>query len=193
MIAFIKNHKTITILLTILVVLMIVNKFITQEKTQNTKSQNLTQPTEKPPSFKDVVPGKSTKEEVIAKLGNPVKEETGKNLLEFKSTAPGKPHQILLEGDKVSLIKETVTLEDKKTVNDIKKVYGEPKYVLYGPRYIAGFHLFVYPEKGIAYIGQEQSGVLLEVWYFYPTTLEEFIKKFAPDYSKTPPPQEGIY
>ncbi|OGM03887.1 hypothetical protein A2715_03840 [Candidatus Woesebacteria bacterium RIFCSPHIGHO2_01_FULL_39_32] len=184
MIQFIKTHKTIVILLAILFSLIIIDKIFLQKESEEPVENK---PLEQLTNFKNISPGTSTKAEVIEKLGTPLKEDQSGNLLQFKSSAPGKPHEILFEEDKVTLIKETVYISDQKTINDIKKNFGEPKDVLYGPRYIAGFNLYVYPEKGVAYIGQEESGVLLEVWYFPTNTLEIFNSKFASEYSKTPP------
>ena len=189
MLTFIKKNKTSAILISILLVLIFVNR-LTREKPETPVE---TEPVKKQANYQNLTPGTSTKDQTIEKLGNPVKEEGNGTILKFTSSAQGKPHEVLMEENIVFLIIETVTLNDQKTVSDVKKEFGEPKDVLYGPRYTAGFNLYVYPKNGIAYVGQNESDVLLEVWYFPPTTLEDFNMRFAPKYTETPPSQEGLY
>jgi len=135
--------------------------------------------------YQKIVPGVSSKNEVISQLGTPLIEEG--NTIEYKSSSPNFNHQIIFDQEKVSFVKEIVTLKEKDTkkTQDIIKVYGEPKKMLYGPDAEAGFYLFVYPENGIAYIGHPESGMLLEIWHFPSTDTENFISKYAQGYSET--------
>ena len=136
-------------------------------------------------NYQSLTPGTSTKEDVLDKLGKPVAEEENGGILNYSSSSSERPHQVVLEENNIKLIKEIVTLRDEKKTIDIQNVYGKPKNVLYGDRSSAGFHLFIYPENGIAYIGQAESGLLLEVWYFPPTTFELFKTTYASEYSLT--------
>src|SRR3989344_5039510 len=111
----------------------------------------------------------------------------------YQNPTPGKPHEVVIKENNILLIKETITINDDKKVNDIKKEFGEPKKILFGPGYTSEFYLSVYPENGIAYIGQDASGVLLEVWYFTPTNINDFIINYAPNYTRTPPSHESGY
>src|SRR3989344_4189570 len=163
---FISKNKLLVILLIILIISFILNLLL---KKSPEKKEGLT-PKQNQATYQSLVPGTSTKEDVLNKLGEPAKEEEA-GLIEFKSSSSERLHQVTLEGNIVKLIKETVTLKDEKKINDIQKEFGKPRNVLYGDRSSAGFHLFVYPDKGIAYIGQPESDLLLEVWYFPPTTL----------------------
>lgn len=139
--------------------------------------------------YQDIAPGTSSKSDVINKLGEPVSESD--NTLKYKSSAKVKTNDVVLEGDTVKLIKEVVTLDDNKNISDLKSQYGEPEYMLYGPRQEAGFYLYAYPDKGIAYIGSQDQTTLLEIWYFAPTTIDDFKKNIAPNYSDTP--SSGYY
>lgn len=134
--------------------------------------------------FQKIIPGVSSKDDVISLLGTPLVERG--NTIEYKSSSPNFNHQVIFDQEKVSFVKEIVTLKEKDTkkAQDIIKIYGEPKKMLYGPDAEAGFYLFVYPESGVAYIGHPESGMLLEIWYFPPTTTEDFINKYAQGYSE---------
>lgn len=135
--------------------------------------------------YQKILPGVSSKTDVISLLGAPLTEE--ENTIEYKSSSPNFNHQITFDQEKVSFVKEIVTLKEKssKKAQDIIKASGEPKNMLYGPDAEAGFYLFVYPEDGVAYIGHPESGMLLEIWHFPPTDIESFINKYAQDYSET--------
>lgn len=93
--------------------------------------------------------------------------------------------EISFVDDKVVFIKEIVTTKDGKTADDITSQYGTAPHFLYGPASVNGFNLYVYPDKGIAYVGHVAEPVILEVWYFQPISLEEFQRRWAPNYSKT--------
>lgn len=139
-------------------------------------------------TFKSLVPGKSTKEEILDALGTPKKEDVvnqNKTLLEYDSDSSVYNNQITVDNGVVDIIKEIVTLKNPKYSQEIKKVYGEPKYFLYGSDSYAGFNLYIYPENGIAYLGNPHTGLLLEIWYFPPTTFEVFKEKYATGYSET--------
>ena len=139
-------------------------------------------------SFKSLVPGESTEEDVIDLLGNPKIEGVDRDnghLLEFDSDSSVYNNQITLDNGVVDIIKEIVTLKNPKYADGIKRFYGEPKYVLYGSDSYAGFNLYVYAESGVAYLGNPDSGLLLQIWYFPSTTYEMFKEKYASEYSET--------
>ena len=135
--------------------------------------------------FNSLIPGQNTKSEALETLGNPLNNEESATL-DFESSNPNLFHQIITENEKITFIKEVIAPSDGKTTLDINSLYGDARYVLYGPESIHGFNLYIYPNKGIAYIGHLKEPVLLEVWYFQPTTFENFKAKWATGYSNTP-------
>lgn len=135
-------------------------------------------------SYDTLVPGFSSKSDAIEKLGAPLNGPDSPSL-EFKSSNPNLPHEVIIANDKVVFIKEIIKVEGGKTSNDIIELYGEALKVLYGPDSIHGFNLYVYPDKGIAYLGHIKEPLLLEIWYFQPTTLQEFKAKWASGYSES--------
>lgn len=134
-------------------------------------------------SYKELAPGASTRADLERVLG-PVIDQTEEGLLLFKSTNPNLPHEVVMSEDTVAFIKEAVTAQDKKTSDEITQKYGAAPYVLYGPGSMSGFNLYVYPDKGIAYLGHSKEAVLLEVWYFQPTSIDNFKSRWAKEYSE---------
>jgi len=137
-------------------------------------------------SYKTLTPGISSKSDAIKEFGAPINGE-GSSALLFGSDNPNFPHQVALQEDKVEFIKQIITAKDKENANEIKALYGDPPYILYGEYSASGFNLYVYPDKGIAYIGHPKEGILLEIWYFTPTTIEDFRSKWAKNYYDSPP------
>ena len=182
MITFFNKHKYLLVFICLLIIVLIYF-FLRQNESSK---QEIIESQQNQAKYESLAPGKSTKEDVINKLGDPLKDNQNDTQFEFESSSTERPHKVTLEENVVKLIKETVTLNDKKGIPDIQNEFGETTHILYGDRSSAGFHLFVYPENGIAYIGQTQSGLLLEVWYFPPTTFEEFKSNYAPGYTLTP-------
>jgi len=105
----------------------------------------------------------------------------------FDSSNPNKNNEVVYKNDKLILTREIVAPKDNKNSSEITIKYGATNNVLYGPDAAAGFYLFVYPDKGIAFVGNPNSGDMLEKWYFEPTTIEEFKKLFATEYSDEKP------
>lgn len=135
-------------------------------------------------SFRSLVPSLSSKKEAVETLGTPL-NNIESDTLSFKSNNPNLPHQVVVPDETVLFIKEVVSLADKKTTEDITGVYGETPYILFGPDSVNGFNLYVYPDKGLAYLGHVEEPVLLEIWYFQPTTIEDFQVRWAKGYSTT--------
>ncbi len=137
--------------------------------------------------WKNFQPGKTTKSEVVNQLGEP-KTETkinGNILDSFSSESPVRLHQVIFDNQNVSQVfKKIMTANDKATPKDIIQIYGDTTNILYGIDAINGIYLYVYPDKGIAYVGNNQSNTLFEIWYFTPTSLDNFMKNWASDYSK---------
>lgn len=135
--------------------------------------------------YKGIIPGTSSKEDVIEALGTPIIENKVEKYdqLEFKSDNPNYNNETLIEEDKVVFIKKIVVKNENIMAQEIKSKYGEPTNILYSHKSSIGINLYVYPEKGIAYIAHGASGILYEIWYFVPTTIGDFKQKWASNYS----------
>lgn len=177
----VKDHKYGAIILVLLGAIIIFSAFLSSPKKATPAPSVI--------NFDSITPGKSTPDDVKKILGDPLKETQGNgfNLFDYKSTSPTRNNQVYYTNGTAQLIKEIVSYKDPKQISDVTKKYGSPTDILYGPDSPGGFYLFVNSEKGIAYLGNPNSGTLLEIWYFTPSDLETFIKTWATNYSKIPP------
>lgn len=183
MINYIKNHK---LLLAILSLVVIGSFFFFYIQKNNNKTNTI-------PNYNQIVPGSTTKEQVIGKLGKPIEEKqiSSGELLTFKSDKTERPDEYYFQNGVNNLVKEIIPYNDNRKIDEIRNVYGNADLVLYGDGSVAGFYLFVYLKRGIAYIGNTTSGNLLEIWYFTPINEHDFIQNWASSYSKTQPSPEA--
>jgi hypothetical protein len=169
------NKKSFIIIL--LVGIAILTIYFIFSKRSTPPAQNTTAP-----SFQSIEAGINTPKDVVAKLGEPLSSST-ESLLEYKSKNPNLNNSFTIENNKVVFIREIIGETEAKTSTDIIAQYGGPEYVLFGPNSVNGFNLYVYPKIGLAYIGHVTDPALLQIWYFEPMSLDQFISKWASDYS----------
>lgn len=169
------------------VAFIIFNVYISSKKSKNISPLGQPTPTTRVPvDLSQITPGKSTRADLINKLGQPnkVTQTTNSETLFYNSTSRTRDSQITISQDVVVLIKEMLTYSDQKKASDIEKVYGLSTYSLFGPDYAGGNKLYIYPSKGIAYLGDPKFDTIDEIWYFEPTTIDIFKQKFAPNYTE---------
>ncbi len=178
MLNFIKSHKILSLIIVLVIFVLGVIVLIPKKQKPSTI-----------PAYNSTIPGTTTKDQVISKLGKPLEEKQNGSgeLLTFDSGKTIRPDEYYFQNDVNELVKEIIPYNDNRKIDDIRKIYGNANLVLYGEGSVGGFYLFVYLDKGVAYIGNPNSGNLLEVWYFTPVSESVFISKFASNYSKTQP------
>lgn len=179
--SFFTKHKYLSVLILFIAAVVFFIFYL------GSKRPPVTQPNQI--NFESITPGKSTTSDVNKVLGTPISQTqvNGYDLSDYKSTSPTRNNQVYYTNGTAQLIKEIVSFKDLKKVSDVTKKYGTPTNILYGPDTVSGFYLFVYLDKGIAYLGNPNTGDLLEIWYFSPMSLDNFISTWAQDYSKNPP------
>lgn len=152
-----------------------------------TKISSSPTPSSQVASFRSITPGVSTETDLKTLLGTPIKTTVDKNqnIDEFKSTSELRRHIAIVQSGKVIFFKEIVSAYDKTTAKDIINIYSVAPNILFNKLPNSTFNLYVYPSNGIAYIGHI-DGTLLEIWYFQPTTIDDFTSKWGQDYSTSP-------
>ena len=138
--------------------------------------------------YMGLTPGSSSRSDVLDQNGTPLSENRSgdTSILEYKSQSnPNFNNEFQLRSNQLVFVKQHVTVQDNISISDIVKKYGNYQNVLYGSKSQNGFDLYIYPDKGIAYVGHQQAGIVLEIWYFQPTNLQTFMSTFAKDYSAT--------
>jgi hypothetical protein len=141
-------------------------------------------PTSYPSPYHGLVPGVSTEQNVIDSLGSPLKKDVGANssTLVFSSKINSLPVSVdVAKTGVVYRINEPVGLATR--YQDVTKDLGKPNLVLYGPLQRAGFSLFVFLDKGVAFLANLQTQEVKERLYFQPTSQELFLQTVAPGMS----------
>lgn len=181
------KHKKI-VLLTIISLSFLIFIVI---KINNQKSVVIQEiPTSSPVSgivdFNEIIPGKTSLDRINELLGKPLSSTTSGdlNISNYKSTNQYRNHKVYSKDGLAELVVEEI-INKNKTVKDIQKIYGVAPVSLFSKSPSSAFKLYVYSDKGIAYLGH-QDGTILEIWYFIPTTVDDFITKWGSDYSKEP-------
>ena len=178
------SRKTKIIFFIILVLISII--FYTNKKGQNREETINRTPSEV--VYKDLIVGKSTKENVYNKFGEPESEmiDGEKEILEFRSNNPNFNNELKFKSGTLIFAKEIIAPIDKIDIKKIQQQYGEEDTILYPPG--AGMYtgLFIYLDDGVAYRGNYFTGDITEIWYFQPTNIESFRSLYAPDYLDSP-------
>jgi len=127
--------------------------------------------------------------DIVTKLGEPLnrKSDRVKNgVYYYESGNANKKTQVVFRDNVAVMMKEIISSKDTRTAVSITKTLGDEELILYGELSELGYHLYAYPSKGVAYVGDKQSGSLMEIWYFSPMSKEEFDQSLARDYSTAP-------
>lgn len=191
---FIKNNWLV-ILVILSLLLTIINKII-----KGPASNRVVEITPTPSTtinYKAITPGKTSLDEAESILGSPLKQtQNGDTILaEFASTNKYRNNFIYAQKGTVVLIKEMVIVGDPqeaRKAKDITSVLGTAPFRLYRQEPQSFIDLYVYPSNGIAYLGGE-DGSLSQIWYFKPTTIEDFSYNWAQGYSSDPFTGQNAY
>ena len=180
---FIKRHSWIWVLIIVLIAVIGDSLLSSQQKTSPSPT-----PIPQKATFKDVVPGISNESDLNKVLGTPIKSTTNNGVTtdEYKSASPVRKSIGIIENGKVSLIKQIIGSSENITADSVTNIYGKAPEILYSKAPNSVFRLYVYPSNGIAYLGHS-DGTLLEIWYFVPTSIENFMTQWGQDYQTTQP------
>src|SRR3990167_2068324 len=102
-ISFVNKHKVTVIIFFIIIGIIIYISL---------KRETVAPISQERASWNNLVPGLSTRSEVIEKLGQPI-EEVG-NTASFNSISPTRTHKAIFEDNTTSILKEIVASEDTK-------------------------------------------------------------------------------
>jgi len=148
-----------------------------------------------PASWRGVVPGLTSPEQVFALLGQPAAtsvEPSGTTYF-FSSANQYWKNEVRAREATVAFVKEYVfPPADTSLLSTIRRFNVSPTR-LFGPDSVAGRDLFVSPERGVALFANGEKDKLYEVWYFPPVSLEQFLQfPEASGYSRQRPQRSDI-
>lgn len=129
-------------------------------------------------SWKGVVPGKTTTQEIQKSLGAPLSSvPTGTGVvLTYPSSNEYWNNEITTQQNRVVFVKERAFPLTEGSYEERKKNFTSTPIQLYGPDSIIDICLFVYVEQGTALLANPNTNVLYEQWYFPPTTFNQFLQ-----------------
>jgi hypothetical protein len=131
--------------------------------------------------YQGITPGQTTKAEVTALLGEPLKTlmDGAYEIMQYPSPLPVIPDSIVLLDQKVVLI--TMILEDGSMAwSAVRAQYGEPAYKAYS-NFQEGSRTAVYPESGLAFVIEESFDAVLLKQCFAPQPLEAYLTLWGKD------------
>ena len=128
----------------------------------------------------NVFPGKTTRDEVIALLGQPVGVEQIDYLenLQYASPLKGQFNTLTLQDQVVIL--ESILIDDAQNLSwsAIREQYGEPAHTAYSD-YLQGSMTYAYPEQGLAFVADENIDAVFIKECYAPISLEEYLSTFG--------------
>lgn len=173
MLQFLKKNILIVLLAFLATILLVLKVFIIpQEKPR-------------PPagiSWKGIVPGETQELEVKSKLGEPenTSQQGPQTIFSFGSET-GPADRIISENNIVGIIK--IHYFEEQSLDSFFAEYGKPDGEFWGEYKTVGFKTYVFLKNGIALVANPNSGIVVQIWYFKPTTITEFLSRWGQELS----------
>lgn len=141
------------------------------------------------PSWRGIIPGRTTLDEVNDILGLPYDSGTSKSsrevlvaVYESEDNVKSRPHRIFFDKDGCVLLISEYRGKAAPNLWDLVQSYGEPEAIKTGGAEVRSTQVFIYAEKGIAISGDftqdPESAYLFRVMYFVPTSTEMFLDEW---------------
>lgn len=169
MLQFLKKNALIVLLAFLATILLVLRVFIApQEKPR-------------PPvgiSWRGIVPGETQELELKSKLGEPenVSKQGSQTVFSFGSET-GPAERIISENNTVGIIKTHYF--EGRSLDSFLEENGKPDGEFWGEYKTVGFKTYVFLKNGIALVANPNSGIVVQVWYFKPTTMTEFLSRWG--------------
>lgn len=133
------------------------------------------------PAWQGIIPGKTTRAEVVKILGEPAETRQANNLDWY-----GYPTQDDMfyngigfdQNDIVTAMLIHVFSEENYLLSNAQAEFGEPEKITYS-EYAQGTKTYIFASKGAALTAYEDSGVVVEKLYFVPLSLDEFMDTYG--------------
>lgn len=130
--------------------------------------------------IKGVIPGQTSRTQVLATLGNPLATEQsiGLDTLFYASAIYGQLNSIVVQNDMVVLLSVVQPEESLPKWSNIKAQHGEPTHTAFS-NYSKGTKTFAFPEEGISYIADETMDRVFVQNCFVPMSLENYVTTYG--------------
>jgi len=167
-----RNKILISSIIFVTIFIFLVGFFLIQQKEKPIpeKRENI--------SYSIFFPGKTTREEIIAKAGIPSSTQSveGKELLYYDTQNPNYKDLVVIRDGILLYAQENIFSDEEISLKSILSSYGDYKtYSSEGTPFV--YHVFL--EKGIAVEAGEVS--ISKILYFVPQTEKEFLNSIGKD------------
>ena len=147
-------------------------------------------------TFGRITPGETSQKSLEKTLGQPIKKDVSdqNEVYYYQTSKPNWANLFYIDNEqkKVSLIKNH-DVDPSENYQSFIARFGPADHELYGTDFINGFSLHAFLEKGVAFLANATSGSILEIWYFTPTDIDQFLLAYGQGYSLTPPDQSNQF
>jgi hypothetical protein len=132
--------------------------------------------------YPGITPGQTTKDQVIALLGDPAStEQEGINeILLYPTSLLRVFNTIIIQNQVVVLVDVVVGEDDAVAFSAIKARYGEPGQITYSS-FLQGSMTYIFPDKGLSFVANEDLDIIFDKQCFLPMTLEEYMNTWGKD------------
>jgi len=142
-------------------------------------------------SWNDIIPGQTTKIEVINKLGNPLEEkaESFGQIMTYDSGIKALPNTIIYDTTTGKVSGTLITVSDKAQAENFYQEMlklGKPEKIMYS-KYLQFSKIYIFAQKGISYSANETTKTVDAIHYFQPTTLDKYLSQFGGFFSEDNP------
>jgi hypothetical protein len=129
-----------------------------------------------------IVPGVTTREEVIAALGQPsIHENEGdQEAFYYSSGTKGIFNSVLVEQGIARYTSKLLGEQEALRLSSILEQLGEPEYRAYS-HFVAGSRTYAYPQQGLLFIADPNMDVVFIQDCFLPQDLASFLATYGED------------
>ncbi len=127
-----------------------------------------------------IIPGETTRDEVIGQLGEPASTEAndGQEILLYSAKRNGEYHSIIIQNDLVGLV--SVILDDAPSLlwSEVAAQYGNPAITTYS-YFLQGSQTFIFPERGEAFVASPELDIVYARECFVSITAENYMNSWG--------------
>jgi outer membrane protein assembly factor BamE (lipoprotein component of BamABCDE complex) len=127
-----------------------------------------------------IFPGKTTRIEVLALLGNPLTTQPagGQETMFYASAIYGQLNSIVVQNEVVTLVSVVQAEGSLPKWSEVKAQFGEPAHTAY-TNYSEGSMIFAFPERGLSFIADETMDVVFIQQCFIPMSLDNYMLAYG--------------
>jgi hypothetical protein len=127
-----------------------------------------------------IIPGTTTRDEVVASLGEPLAVELEGDLetLLYASQLAGQFNSIVVQNQVVALVGIVLGEDTPLAWSAVKTQFGEPVHTTYS-NYLDGSMTYIYPDQGQAFVASPESDVVFIRECFIPMALEDYLSTWG--------------